>query len=149
MGPIGKVTLALLILLAISPFAVSVIKSNDKTIDTNSEAYKKYLAMNNPSVIAANKAKAKEEEDFQNIVAVLKTIKRSARNPKSVEWEDIAGTADGKTLCVQLTAQNGFGGMTREYVTYTNGTISNKSKNWDNNCAGRHFKDWMFARNAM
>ena len=94
---------------------------------------------------------AKEAENHKNseikfnrekkaaIAAV--TVKNASRNPDSVSWTAIMTNDDASLVCMELRAQNGFGGMTVENVSVFNGKISTDDGPWNKHCANKKLYD--------
>lgn len=69
-----------------------------------------------------------------SIESVSSQIRRSMRNPDSLIWESAGSNSDGSVLCFTYRAQNGFGGMTREFAVMTKDKISHLPRDWNKNC---------------
>jgi hypothetical protein len=102
-----------------------------------------------PKTEAEKQREAQAEVAFQKVVIVLKSIKKSARNPDSIAWESILADTDANTVCVEFRGQNGFGGMTKEFAVYANGALSQAPAAWNKHCANKKFIDMAHARHAL
>lgn len=105
-----------------------------------------------PPVPKTNAEKQRDSETeiaFQKVVVVLKSIQQSARNPDSIKWESILADDGANTICVEFRAQNGFGGINKEFAVYANGTLSQAPTAWNKHCANKRFNDMDHARFAL
>lgn len=94
-------------------------------------------------------AEAKKELAFQKVVAALRAIRDANRNPSSVSWISVGANGDASVICVEFRGQNGFGGMSKEFVVIANGTASKKPAAWNKHCAGQPLNDMISARQAL
>ena len=82
--------------------------------------------------------KAKADKKETDRVAVVATaayfIKTHLRNPSSVVWESMRANDDASIVCIEYRAQNGFGGMNREFLTVANGKGSQSAGAWNKSC---------------
>ena len=90
---------------------------------------------------AQKEADAKENQRVLMAVAMVKTIRETARNPQSIQWVDIYSNEDGSAVCVDMRAQNGFGGMSRERWVSANGKLTDAAAIWNKRCVGKNFHD--------
>ena len=74
-------------------------------------------------------------------IAATKAIKAGLRNPDSAKWETVNVNEDGSVICVEYRAQNGFGGYSREYVTFVRNKPSESSFVWNKQCVKGKFYD--------
>lgn len=81
--------------------------------------------------------------DLGNAAAIAAgaALKRAARNPDSLVIEDAIASEDGKYLCLNYRAQNGFGGMNRESVIFQNGVPHHGAAFWNKHCMGDDMRD--------
>jgi hypothetical protein len=77
------------------------------------------------------------------------SIKRSLREPESVQWETILANDDASVMCFLYRARNGFGGMTRENISVADGKASKAPAHWNKHCAGKDFNDMIHVRQAL
>lgn len=82
-----------------------------------------------------------EEARFRKVAAVVMHIKKSLRNPASVVWEEIFSNDDGSIVCVTYRAQNGFGGLNREHISYAKEKLSLEPSRWNKHCAKKALND--------
>lgn len=68
-------------------------------------------------------------------------IRNTSRNPNSVIWDSITVNDDYSVVCVELRAENGFGGINRESIVGIDGKIISGSKAWNKYCAGKTMHD--------
>jgi predicted nucleic acid-binding Zn-ribbon protein len=64
----------------------------------------------------------------------VKTVKQNLRNPDSVKWESVRINQVGDVACLEYRAQNGFGGMSKEFVVFVSGTASQSEEVWNKRC---------------
>lgn len=89
--------------------------------------------------------KAKDEAEFQSVVARLKALKASTKNPASFELVEALLMDDG-TVCVVYRGTNSFNAVVTE-----NKAISTDARvvDWNRYCGGKSGKDMKFARQAL
>ncbi len=92
----------------------------------------------------------KAEHDKQAVISMRRakiaaiaaqTIQQAARNPASVIWEGILANDDASVVCIEMRAQNGFGGMNIESMAVINGEIKTSDTAWNKNCANKTLFD--------
>lgn len=66
--------------------------------------------------------------------AAMKVLRQNMRDPESLVWEDVRADADGRLVCLQYRARNGFGGMNREQAVVKDGTVSSSPSVWNKQC---------------
>lgn len=98
-----------------------------------------------PPPSAADLAKEKE---FRTVVAGLRWIKESMKNPKSFELVS-ARMIDGKALCIEYRGTNSFNAVVVNRRVITDAVNSDKAKDWNASCAGKSGTDYLYARNAL
>ncbi|KAA0230145.1 hypothetical protein EDM76_11570 [bacterium] len=86
---------------------------------------------------------------FQKTAIMAATIKRNLREPESVQWETIMANDDGSVMCFDYRARNGFGGMTREYISFANGKVSKEAAHWNKHCANKPLNNLIHVRQAL
>lgn len=91
---------------------------------------------------------ASKEAAFQKVVGALQTIKRTNRNPNSVTWESVRANDDASLICVEFRGQNGFGGMSREFVIYVKNKATQSTEAWNGLCT-KPLTDMIHARQAL
>jgi hypothetical protein len=90
-----------------------------------------------------------QEQLFQKTAIMAATIKRGLREPASVQWETIMANDDGSVMCFLYRARNGFGGMTRENVSFANGKASKDAAHWNKHCTNKSLNDLIHVRQAL
>ena len=87
-----------------------------------------------PAAAPSEAVKPKPELPTALIVGAGQALKAAARDPDSLVIENAVARSDGKAVCINYRARNGFGGMNRDAVGFDG--------------AGRphHSADWMRAR---
>lgn len=93
-------------------------------------------------------AERKKEEAFQRVVLSMKTLRGSLRNPSSLAWDSIRANDDASVVCLQYRAQNGFGGMNKEFVVWVKGIPSQLPDSWKKQCL-QPLNDFNYAVHAM
>ncbi len=85
---------------------------------------------------AAERKVSKFNDDGRLFISqqVRRTIREGARNPDSVEFDQIGINEDGSVICVEFRAENGFGGMNLEQVMYLDGKPKTDSTSWNKHC---------------
>lgn len=91
---------------------------------------------------------AKKEAAFQKVVASMKVVLSSSRNPDSVKWETVRANDDASIICLQFRGQNGFGGMSKEFVVWVKDSASQKTESWNKHCT-KPLNDMIYARQAL
>ena len=94
-------------------------------------------------------AEAASEARFQKTVLVAASIKKSMREPESVKWESILTNDDASLVCIEYRGRNGFGGMTKEAVSYAKGKFSQSPDVWNKNCGGKKLRDMSHVKRAI
>lgn len=78
-------------------------------------------------------------------VAATGALKQSLRNPDSVRWDSVLINEDGTVACINYGAQNGFGGMNREFIVVTKNTAMQTESAWNKHCANKPLHDLKYA----
>lgn len=94
-------------------------------------------------------AEAKAERRHLAAVVAMRAIKKTLRDPASVEWEDVLVNDDATVICIVLRAKNGFGGYTRETISIANGEASKAEKAWNKHCSGKSLIDHKYSARAL
>ena len=82
----------------------------------------------------------------------LTAAQKLASQPDGLDgyvWEDIYANTDASVICLSYRAQNGFGGMNREHISFVNGKPSRSTSVWNKKCTGTGFIDLKYARQAL
>jgi hypothetical protein len=89
--------------------------------------------------------KAKDEAEFQSVVARLRAIQATTKNPASFELVDAILLSDG-TLCAVYRGTNSFNAVVTE-----NKAIAKDLRvvDWNRFCGGKSGKDMKYARQAL
>ncbi len=82
------------------------------------------------------KTQAQKDTDLDSAIAGALRLQGSMRNPDSFKLEEVLIMGNG-TVCYRYRAENGFGGMNREYAVLTpKGRLTtNDSDQWNRLCA--------------
>jgi hypothetical protein len=94
-------------------------------------------------------ADEKREIAFQKVVIAIRGVKEATRNPDSIVWEAISANSDATVVCIKYRGQNGFGGMSREFVVFAKGKASQSPNAWNKYCANKSLIDMMHAKYAL
>lgn len=111
-------------------------------------ALRKLILVFSAAVGTAQAATPEEEKKFHAVVGLMYAIKQNLRNPDSVVWENALVSRDGKAVCIQYRAQNGFGGMARQVAIVTDKSASENPSFWNKHCL-KNMDDFIYARNAV
>lgn len=101
-----------------------------------------------PPSAAEIAAKEKKEQAFQKVVVAMKLLRGGLRNPDSLKWESVHANDDASIICLEYRAQNGFGGMNKEFMVFAKNTASQAPEIWNRNC-NKPLGDMIYARNAL
>lgn len=93
--------------------------------------------------LSPEEVKLKELESARTHLAITatKAIKAGLRNPDSVKWDAVNVNEKGSVICIQYRAQNGYGGFSREFMTYVQNKPSQSSSLWNRECVKGKFYD--------
>lgn len=87
-------------------------------------------------------ASASPVDDGSSLGALsVASLKASLRNPDSLTVESVLAAPAGKYVCILYRAQNGFGGMNRDHVVFTEAGGDPSVGTWNRKCAHRQLKD--------
>jgi RNA polymerase subunit RPABC4/transcription elongation factor Spt4 len=78
-----------------------------------------------------------EEMDNKRVAAVMvngEALKKSLREPNSVEWMEIFVNKEATRTCFVYRAKNGFGGVSIERTVLFFGQIFNEKNAWNKYC---------------
>ena len=114
---------------------------------TNADAERQRIeATKTPGQKAAEvAAKAKSEADFQSVVARLRSLKASTKNPASFELVE-AWLMDDGTACVVYRGTNSFNAVVTESKAISKDM---KVVDWNRFCGGKSGTDMKYARQAL
>jgi hypothetical protein len=91
----------------------------------------------------------RDEEAFKKVVQVIYSIKKSLRDPNSLEFESISADDQASIICVEYRAKNGFGGMNSEIAVFFENKISRDTTMWNKKCANQPLKNFKHAKYAL
>lgn len=94
-------------------------------------------------------ADAQKEMRFTKTAIAAAALKKSLRNPESIQWSSILANDDASTICLEYRAQNGFGGMNQEFALFHDGKPSQKPEDWNRHCAKKELWDMKSVRYAL
>ncbi len=77
---------------------------------------------------------AAKEIRWQKVLGAGGAIRQVMRNPDSIVFEEVRVNQDASIMCFQYRAQNGFGGMNREIMSFVKGNPSQSHAVWNKNC---------------
>lgn len=92
----------------------------------------------------AAREEARKEEDKREVARsglaahALASVRASLRNPQSVQWDSVLTNDDATVICIDYRAQNGFGGMGYEFVTFVDGKPNPSDRAWNTNCSNHN-----------
>jgi hypothetical protein len=77
---------------------------------------------------------AVQEMQWNAVLRAGASIRAAMRNPQSLVYDGIWANDDASLMCFQYRAQNGFGGMNKEFVVIQKGAASQSPSAWNKNC---------------
>lgn len=98
---------------------------------------------------AAAAAKAADELRFQRAHLAATTVKRSLKEPDSLQWEYIYTNDDASVVCLRYRARNSFGGYVIETTTLVGNTFHQTPAAWNTHCAGTKLHDLTYVRRGI
>jgi hypothetical protein len=116
-----------------------------KCISTTEDAKNEKAAAEAKKTPEQKAADAAREAEFQNVVARLRALKASTKNPASFELVSATLMSDG-TLCAEYRGTNSFNAVVPGQTAITPaGTVVL----WNKYCAGKSGRDFLYARQAL
>jgi DNA-directed RNA polymerase subunit RPC12/RpoP len=93
-------------------------------------------AARTPEQVAADKKEAAQEVARSSAVQIaVDQLRKSVRDPDSLVIESARASADPVLVCIEYRAKNGFGGMSKEFVVFTEKkTYPNNGDAWNKQC---------------
>jgi hypothetical protein len=84
----------------------------------------------------------RQDEQAQATQLAIMVIRKSLRDPDSLIVDE-AFTRDGKLICIQYRARNGFGGVNRSFAAVNVKLLATSfdAGYWNKNCTGDGFHD--------
>lgn len=84
----------------------------------------------------AAREKAQTEKELRTLAAAaaIASIRAALRNPDSLKIDSLRTDTTGKLICVEYSAQNGFGGFNREYIAFVSGKSQTSPEVWNKHC---------------
>lgn len=122
----------------VAPF--SMMKSADAVQEAKVKEAARYAALTPEQKEAESpetKAKHTDNKFRMNLMKVV--LKQNFRNPDSVVWEESYAPLNMSVMCFVVRAQNGFGGMNREYIVVKKDKVVTSPDAWNKNCVGKNF----------
>jgi hypothetical protein len=116
-----------------------------KCINTGEEAKNEKAAAEARKTPEQRAAEAARETEFQNVVARLRALKASTKNPASFELVSATLMNDG-TLCAEYRGTNSFNAVVPGQTAITS---AGAVVPWNKHCAGKSGRDFLFARQAL
>ena len=92
---------------------------------------------------------AEQEKKIQRAVALLRTVKKAAREPESIEWTQIIANTSGTVVCVEYRGKNGFGGYSKEAAVLVGDEIKAEKSAWKHHCTGSDMDNMKHAAVAV
>lgn len=71
----------------------------------------------------------------------VSAVKKSLRDPETATFEQVWVDEEAKTVCIAYRARNGFGGLGVGRITFTQGIPSERTSNWNRQCANQTMYD--------
>lgn len=71
----------------------------------------------------------------------LSTLRRSLRNPDTLDVQSLSSSESGNIICIEYRAQNGFGGVTLAQTVFTAKGGTDSARAWNRNCAHKSLYD--------
>jgi hypothetical protein len=84
---------------------------------------------------AESKQKAENDKRVLAALATADRIKKSAREPSTINFISLRVSADAKVVCTQYTGRNGFGGVSEEFIIFVAGRRVDTDE-WKKYCKG-------------
>lgn len=93
----------------------------------------------------------REEELTRNSLAhtLYNSTRENLRNPDSMVIEKLYARATPPLVCLAYRAQNGFGGMVRDFIIYDEKTMSKDVKTWNKRCVESGMQDLTYMSKSM
>lgn len=126
-------------------FAAVVLLAVFKCVSTVEDARNQKAAAEAAKTPAQRAAEAAAEAEFQSVLARLRALKASTKNPSSFELTGATLMSDG-TLCAEYRGTNSFNA-----IVPGNTAISSAGAvvPWNKYCAGKSGRDFLYARAAL
>lgn len=96
-----------------------------------------------PKKVEATPEQVREAMHYAKTRMVLRAIKKSMRDPDSLQWIYVSRNQESTVVCTELRARNGFGGMNVEHYVFAKQKIASGSKTWNRHCAGKELVDML------
>lgn len=95
-------------------------------------------AAKSPEALIAETAEAKASSARYSFGAeMVKAVALNLRDPDSLVVEALLSNNEASTGCIAYRAKNGFGGMNREVVIFTNGKAKKGNEAWSKHCLNK------------
>jgi hypothetical protein len=92
--------------------------------------------------VVSNTAEDKAQDKRAEMAAVaVASLKNALRDPDSFKLERAFTTMDAKYACILYRARNGFGGMNREHVVFTEAGGDQSARGWNKHCVKGEFSE--------
>lgn len=86
---------------------------------------------------------------FNTAVGAITAIKKSLKDPSSVEWANILVNDNAEVVCVEYRAKNSFGATVLEASAFVKGVHSKSGDVWNKHCANKSLYDLKRAKYAL
>lgn len=93
-------------------------------------------------------AELQSEREFQQVVASVRALKGSMKNPKSFELVE-ALMMQGPTLCITYRSTNSFNAVVTDYYVVSEKVSSSEPSAWNKHCAGKTGTSYAYVKNAI
>ena len=132
---------------------VAAIDGDEKNQAASSAEAQRRAALSpeqrNAEDAATTAAKAADELRFMRAQLAATRVKRSLKDPDSLQWEYIYTNDDASVVCLRYRAKNSFGGYAIENTTLVGDTFSQAPAAWNKHCAGTRLHDLTYARRGI
>ena len=136
---VGKIAIAAIFLIIFTQAVGNFLKKDKTPEEIQQDAAQQKIAL---ATKAENDKKSEIAAKRESSAAIAaQAIRKSARNPQSVEWVEILANDDASVICYELRAQNGFGGMGIEDIAVIKGVVKTSDSAWNSNCANKTLND--------
>jgi hypothetical protein len=125
----------------------NIQSSNEQEAKAKAEAAR-VAALSPEQRATEEKAKAKatqeeadrkvlKEQQWKNTMVAMLMIKKSLRDPDSLQWIQIRANDSGSVVCAEYRARNGFGGMNVGHTPVIASIPVDSPEMWNKNCVKR------------
>ena len=85
----------------------------------------------------------KEKFRGDRVLVLAGALKKASREPDSFKVRQAFVSDDGRTICIEYSGRNGFGGVSVEQVVQAGDEVhQNSAAQWNKHCAGKPLLDY-------